>query len=262
MDPPMRDPFPSLVVALAATAVGPASAGLYPADIVSYAIRSADTGQIFETGFDVGSDAERLAVTSPAETPWSGTARGGGVKTRSNVRNNRSAPGADVNAWFSSNVAAAWTLEVDDLTLTGGLPASGVTPSARPFAELDAASRSAVTAWATSGGASLELNLATNLGLEVRVGLRNASSGDISFLGSVQAGSTGISLTGLKPLEAGWDLVLVTDAIFGSLNFSHTGGTDMQVRYAEVTLQTYMLPAPGSAALIGLAGLITQRRRN
>jgi len=259
----MRDPFPSLAVALAATVVGTASAALYPADIVSYAIRSADTGQIFETGFDVGSDAERLAVTSPAETPWSGTARGGGVKTRSNVRNNRSMPGANLDAWLASSVAGNWTFMLDDQVLTGSLPAAAVTGSiGRPYAQLDAASRSAVSAWAAAGGTSLELNLASAMGLDVSIGLYNTTSDSLSLLGKITAGSTGISLNGLKNPVAGLELVLMTESNFSMLPFTDAAQQTVQVRYWEVAVRSYAVPTPGAAALVAIACMSLRRRRH
>ena len=242
----------------------PASAALIPVDMVSYAVRSGDDDSMRVAGVEVGSDVSRFTALGTDGTPLQARASGGVVvKTRSNVRNNRSMPGANLDAWLASSVAGNWTFMLDDQVLTGSVPAAAVTGSiGRPYAQLDAASRSAVSAWAAAGGTSLELNLASAMGLDVSIGLYNTTSDSLSLLGKITAGSTGISLNGLKNPVAGLELVLMTESNFSMLPFTDAAQQTVQIRYWEVAVRSYAVPTPGAAALVAIACMSLRRRRH
>lgn len=184
--------------------------------------------------------------------------------TRSNRTEPRSAPGEDADAWTATHLGGNWSFGLDGKQITGTIGTGAWTPpSLRTYARLSAASISALDAWAASGGSTLSLELDTVPAGEVFIGFFHASDNRFVRFGKFgdPMGAGHITLTGLTAPTAGTQLWLSMRSPATSLNFGDAKSAVSVVDLYDMSISAYQVPAPGAAALIGLAGLVARRRR-
>ena len=174
------------------------------------------------------------------------------------------APGEDADAWTATHLGGNWSFGLDGKQITGTIGTGAWTPpSLRTYARLSAASISALDAWAASGGSTLSLELDTVPAGEVFIGFFHASESRFVRFGKFgdPMGAGHITLTGLTAPTAGTQLWLSMRSPATSLNFGDAKSAVSVVDLYDMSISAYQVPAPGAAALIGLAGLVARRRR-
>ena len=250
-------------------------AALAVADIVTWSIVDGADGSFRECGIEVGSNAEVMRVKHPGAPAWGP----GGLPNGFNQNSSRSnhtrvrvelGSGPQQDQWMRANMSGNWAIELDDSQLLGVVSDNDYPwPSMRTFARLDSDSEARLREY--RGVGNLQLSLQTPLSIDVRLAVYDARIDGLRELGGFPPLSSGMSVfvpeqafaAAIEPTQ----LMLITRTNPTLRSFRPPGDDPSQqvsVRLWGINASTYAIniPAPGAAALVGMAAVLVRRRRN
>lgn len=250
-------------------------ADVVAADLVCFSVMNGETGVIENAGISVGSNALAMSAFGPTGVELDEAGLPAGATMRNGIRT-RQVGGStqdgltlqQIDTAVTQGVPGTWQITLDGSSYTGNLPSSVVSaPSARSYARLDADSVARLFSY--QGDGDLLLALDSTLATTVHLAVYDDLNHRIEVLTSILAGDSTATITEMMANSLGFeptDFFLLTETAPTALTFSMQGEglmpNTIAVEYWELQVTDYRLvPAPGTVALIGLAGLIARRRQ-